>query len=141
MKIAIARTAALLAVFICVHGYAQSPQETSNADKVIQGLNLSAPYKTGTVEYFNLNHRFPNSNQELAMAPLPDNAIVQRVDVSTPDANSRTVITITYGSWAGANNVLTMTGWAMEGGVQFTCGGAGSTLPDEWRPKACKAAA
>ncbi|MBI3715153.1 MAG: pilin [Betaproteobacteria bacterium] len=106
--------------------------------KSSQGPWHVSPYKTGTVEFFNLNRRFPNSNEELAVTPLPENPIVQRIDVSTPDAYSRTVITITYGRWAGANNVLTMIGWAVPGGVEFSCGGAGSTLPDELRPKACK---
>ncbi len=43
MKIEIARMVVLLAVFIGVQGNAQSPQEMSNAEKVVKGLGMSAP--------------------------------------------------------------------------------------------------
>lgn len=138
MPSATSGNAGLCLLFACAQSLAQAPTAMSDAEKVIAGLGIASNYKTTAVEYFNRNHRFPNSNEELAIAPVAENPIVQRIEVSTPDANSRTVITVTFGRWAGANNVLTMTGWAMSGGIQFTCGGAGSTLADELRPAACK---
>ena len=105
--------------------------------KVAEGLVLIAPVKVAIDEQFLTNGTIPAGGNRSFYLPAPASISGNYTHAVTVSGG---IITIGYrtlgGSATGATLVLTPT--AATGGIYWTCGGAGSTLPNRYRPANCR---
>ena len=107
--------------------------------KISEGLQLAGFTKVRIVEtYFALGN-FPgggNLSYGLPTAASITGAYTQQVSV----AGGTGVISITYGALGGtaSNTVLTLVPTPVADGMDWQCGGAGTTLPLKYRPASCR---
>jgi type IV pilus assembly protein PilA len=106
--------------------------------KVSEGMMMLAQVKASITEtYFTLG-RFPGTNASygLPTAASITGAYVQQVAVA---ANTG-IVSITFGAIgdAASNTVLTVAPVPIADGLNWQCGGAGTTMPSRFRPANCR---
>lgn len=107
--------------------------------KVSEGLNLASHAKVVMTETLFALGRFPsggNTSYGLPVAASISGNYVQQVSI----APNTGVITITYGVLGGtaSNTALTLNPIPITDGINWQCGGAGTTLPVQYRPSSCR---
>jgi hypothetical protein len=103
-----------------------------------KGLEAFARCKTGSAEFYFRNHRFPQSNAEMPVCNLVSDDAVKSIEIRPSKTPHEAEFWITYGTWAGDNNVLVMLVKGMEAKVELVCGAKGSTLHEDYLPSSCR---
>ncbi len=105
--------------------------------KVAEGLTLIAPVKVAVDEQFLANGAIPAGGNRSFYLPAP-------ASISGTYTRAVTVtgglITIGYRTLGGGatGTALVLAPTTATGGIHWTCGGAGSTLPNRYRPADCR---
>lgn len=107
--------------------------------KVSEGLQLAGHAKVVITETFFSLGTFPaggNASYGLPTATSIVGNYVQQVSV----AGGTGAVTITYGTLGGtaSNTILTLVPTPVTDGINWNCGGAGTTLPSQYRPTTCR---
>jgi hypothetical protein len=93
--------------------------------------------KTAIVEFFSVHGRLPTTNAEMPLCVIASDETIAAVEIRPADRAIEVEIRITYGSWAGPNNLLVIFGYGDERSFRFSCGAKGTTLPQAWLPASC----
>ena len=107
--------------------------------KVSEGIHLAGHAKVVITETFFSLGGFPaggNISYGLPTAASIVGNNVQQVSV----AGGTGVVSITYGALGGtaSNTILTIIPTPGADGMSWNCGGAGTTLPAQYRPSSCR---
>jgi type IV pilus assembly protein PilA len=107
--------------------------------KITEGLQLAGHTKVAVTETFFSLGVFPaggNASYGLPTATSITGNHVQQVVV----AGGTGAVSITYGNLGGtaSNTVLTLFPTPITDGINWECGGAGTTLPAQYRPAFCR---
>ncbi|MBT8446915.1 MAG: pilin, partial [Gammaproteobacteria bacterium] len=101
--------------------------------RVTEGLSLASAGKTAVSEYWASEGSLPATNAE---AGMPLSTSISGNEVTSVNVAGG-VITITYARPPIAGNTLTMSPVTAGGGVDWSCGAAG-TLAAKYRPSSCR---
>ncbi len=104
--------------------------------KVTEGLTLISPVKVAVDEQFLANGAIPGSGNASFQLPAAASISGRYTRSVTVSGGTITIAYRTLGTAGAATLVLTPT--TIAGGVHWTCGAAGSTLPNRYRPAACR---
>ncbi len=105
--------------------------------KVAEGLTLVAPVKTAVDEQFLANGTIPAGGNESFYLPAPASISGSYTRAVTVTGG---LITISYRTLGGGatGTTLVLAPTTATGGIHWTCGASGSTLPNRYRPANCR---
>ncbi len=105
--------------------------------KIAEGLVLIAPVKVAIDEQFLEKGAIPAGGNASFYLPAPasiSGKYTRRVAV----AGGRIIIGYRSLGGGASGTTLVLAPTAVAGGIHWTCGGAGSTLPNRYRPADCR---
>jgi hypothetical protein len=108
--------------------------------RVERGISVAAACKTAIVEFFVAHRHLPRENAGMPFCLIASDEAVAGIEVRPAEHALEVEIRVTYGSWAGPNNLLVIFGVGNNAGFTYICGAKGTTLPRAWLPASCPAA-
>ena len=117
-------------------------QDYTRRAHVSEGLNLASAAKASVAEYFSTTGSLPDSNTDAGLTTdtnIKGNAVTS-VGVGTTDgAPAAGEIIVTYnGALGAAGYTLVLSPATSAGGITWTCGATGTTVPSQYRPSNCR---
>ena len=109
--------------------------------QVSEAVSLAAGFKTGLSEFYTSNGAFPGqANRTLTAAgSTVSGKYVGTMTLNSAGSGATLLVSMRNGTPTAADirgSVLSLV--TSDGGIQWTCGGAGTTLAAKHRPSGCK---
>ena len=105
--------------------------------RVTEGLNLASAAKSAVAETFNSTGALPADNDAAGIGAA--NTIASKYVSSVTVANGNVTVAFqNLGPADATGNIELVPNTANSGAVDWTCNGAGTTLPTKYRPANCR---